>query len=65
MGLENYLESTKSLHNGQGYDNFLFYMRLPKRPSTSSLARIFNVTDPTMHKWIDVYKLEGKNVENT
>lgn len=60
IGLERYLYRTAAKHNGLTYKDFVFYMTLKKRPSASSLAGIFNVTDPTMRKWIGIYEEEVK-----
>ena len=59
-GLESYLNGTAADHNGKNYDDFVWYMVLPKPLTISSLAKIFNVTDPTMRKWVDIYEAESK-----
>lgn len=60
MGLKKYLDNSKDRHNGFGYDRFVELVRVPKPPSVSSLARIFNVSDITIRKWMTVLELEQK-----
>lgn len=58
MGLKKYLNRTAAEHNNLGYDYFEKLVSVPRQPSTSSLARIFNVTDLTVRKWMTIYEEE-------
>lgn len=58
IGLQPYLNSTSDVHNGQGYNDFCFYMKykVPK----SSIGRMFNVNNiATIKKWAKIYEEEN------
>jgi helix-turn-helix protein len=55
-GLEQFLELTKSKHNGYGYQDFV---KLYKADVTlSSMGRAFKVSRQTIENWLQVYKEE-------
>jgi hypothetical protein len=59
LGLRKYLNDTAFVHNNQGYDDFVFYIkyRIPK----SAIGRMFNVNNvATIKKWAAIYEEESK-----
>ena len=60
--MRRHLDETKEAHNGRGYEEFVrllthgdeFGERLP----IAKLARIFNVHEHTMEKWVIIYHEE-------
>lgn len=57
IGLRNYLDSTRTLHNDRGYDDFLFYRKY--RVPRSAIGRMFNVNNKdTIRKWFTILEEE-------
>lgn len=54
LGLEDYLNGTKGLHNGQGFKDFESAVGVPD-PNVTEIARQFSVTRPTVYEWIKLY----------
>lgn len=53
IGLETYLAQTADRHNGLNYTDFVKWVdKLP----TFALAKMFNVSRPTMYKWVAIYE---------
>lgn len=60
IGLKKYLDQTADQHNNFGYEYFVKLVNVPRTPSTSSMARIFNVSDLTVRKWLSIYEDEKR-----
>lgn len=60
-GLEKYLNKTKSSHNDLGYYHFELCLRPYIRISQRAMARLFNVNQRTIVKWVAVYKKEKED----
>lgn len=58
VGLKKHLNSTKDDHNGFDYEDFDRMMKAEKRPSVASMAKIFDVSDRTLQKWIYFYEIQ-------
>lgn len=58
LGLKQWLENTKAVHNGLGYDEFV--ERVKADVTKRRIARDFDVTIPTVYAWIRQYQ-EEKN----
>lgn len=56
VGLELFLNSSKEKHNNMGYTEFKSL--LDAKVNLTNLARAFNVSRPTIIKWIDIFKEE-------
>lgn len=57
IGLKKYLDAHKAEHRGMGYKEFVTLHKDAKQNITN-LARAFNISRPTIMKWIDIYKEE-------
>lgn len=57
-GLKNHLESTKSDHNGEGYERFIFYLTPEFKLKPAAIGRLMNVSRNTIRKWIAVHRKE-------
>lgn len=64
-GVKDYLEQTKEKHNNRGYNEFVKYVKLLgtnqdgfTRITKSGLARHYNVTRPTLERWLKQYEIE-------
>jgi hypothetical protein len=57
-GLRESLDSRKGDHNDYGYADFIKMMTVRRRPTYSSIGRLFNVDGQTVKKWWEVYLLE-------
>jgi hypothetical protein len=56
-GLRAYLDRTKDYHNGQDYDDLVFYLK--HRVPFSAISRMFNISHrATINKWLLIYKEE-------
>lgn len=55
MGLEDYLNATKGLHNGNGFKEFEKLLTKVPPENRSVIADKFNVTRPTVYEWIKLY----------
>lgn len=56
-GLRAYLDRTRADHNGQGYDELVFYLK--HRVPYSAIGRMFNISHRnTMLKWLQIHKEE-------
>lgn len=56
-GLQAYLDRTKADHNGQGYDDLVFYLK--HRVPYSAISRMFNISHrATINKWLLIYREE-------
>lgn len=53
LGLQEYLDQTKSQHNDHGWADFEEYMN--KRISRTAIAKIFGVTGQTAYNWAKIY----------
>lgn len=60
-GLKSYLNRTKNEHDNYGYDQFV--KEYNKGQSPASLARMFNVSRNTGHKWVKIHKHELQRIE--
>lgn len=64
VGLKKYLNETREEHNGQGYDEFVFFtttlVHNNGTPDRSSIAKAFGVHRKTIYKWLDIYTKELK-----
>lgn len=63
LGVEDYLNATKGLHNSKGFKEFEKVMQAPK-PNITEAADDFNVTRPTFYEWIKLYNVKIKAKEN-
>lgn len=61
IGLKKYLEDTRVLHNNQGYEEFIFYLRPEVKLGHTAIGRLMNVTRNTVRRWVEVYKKESKS----
>lgn len=61
-GLKDYLNSTTTDHNGRGYDDFHRCITVGDEfgepIAARKLARIFNVSRPTVEKWLSIWREE-------
>ena len=51
IGLEAYLNDTKDLHRGYGYDDFIDFIA---KAGVAKTAKLFGVTRPTIYEWLKV-----------
>lgn len=56
LGLQDYLDQTKSQHNDHGWIDFEEYMK--KGISRTAIAKIFGVTGQTAYNWAKIYNDE-------
>lgn len=60
QGLEAFLNSKADEHRGLGFREFNILAQLDKKGkrivNTSNLARAFNVSRPTMERWLEIYQ---------
>lgn len=61
MGLQTYLDNSKSQHDGLGYAEFVKYVG--KELNITDLAKLFNVHRHTMGNWLGVFDEEQQNSE--
>lgn len=54
LGLKDYLNSTKGLHNNKGFKDFVKLYEEDDEPR-SAIAEKFGVTRPTIYEWIKLY----------
>lgn len=59
-GLKPFLDGTKALHNGLGY-NDLINLYKKDGGNIAKLCRDFNVTRPTMYNWFEIAGLPRIN----
>lgn len=59
-----YLDATKDLHHGFGFDNFV--AMIEQKVAKTNIARSFGVTPPTIYDWLEKLKVlkEQKQNEN-
>lgn len=57
LGLRQYLNANKDDHRGLGYKEFVTLYSAAHQNLTN-LSRAFNVSRPTIMKWVDIYKEE-------
>ena len=61
-GLRSYLDSTTGKHNDRGYDDFHRCItagdEFGEPIAARKLARIFNVSRPTVEKWLSIWREE-------
>ena len=64
-GLKQYLDRTRHLHNGKGYDEFKAMLTdtSKNKPSKTQLSREMGVSRPTISKWITIYRMEKKHAK--
>jgi hypothetical protein len=59
MGLEDYLNATKGLHNGNGFKEFERMVTKEPPENRSLIAEKFSVTRPTVYEWIKLFDKMG------
>jgi helix-turn-helix protein len=57
-GLKNYLDRTASIHHGKGYADFVEIISSDLNYTKRQIAKIFNVTRPTIYDWIALFEKE-------
>lgn len=64
IGLRAFLDKSKDKHKGKGYLDFVRYIEFAREyensPSPLKMSRVFNVSRPTMEKWLVIYNEEQK-----
>lgn len=64
MGLVDYLDGTKGLHNGNGFKEFEQLITTVPPANRSLIAERFNVTRPTVYEWLKLYdKIKATQVK--
>lgn len=56
QGLQTYLDKTTKEHHDYGYKDFIILIEA--KLSITSMAKVFNVSTPTIRHWIELYKEE-------
>jgi hypothetical protein len=64
IGLKNFLDSSKDIHNGLGYDDFID-LYVTERGTQLTVADKFNVSRWTMTRWVDIYESEKSHADKS